>query len=220
MIISPGPLELTTDKLIEQILRADRELPEAEYFHVDIMDGVFVHSKNEIDISQLKSVKTRLNFELHLMVHNPEKEMERWSNVKNVFRVITHQEAMGSIAQRRAIAAKNKWQFGIAVNPPTEYVETDYRTFDFIEDPIDMVMFMTVIPGRQGAPFEPTVLEKIKKFTANPAHPLCACDGHVDPQTAPLLKAAGVEIFNVGSFFTKAPNMKIAYEQLSLLLQK
>lgn len=206
MLIVPGPLQLTTDALIEQIMRVDRELPEADYFHIDIMDGVFVNSKNEIDTAKIQSLKSRLKFELHLMVHNPEKEMERWSGVPNVFRVLAHQEASGSITERQTIALKNKWQFGIAVNPPTEYVEP--------EDRPDVVMFMTVIPGRQGAPFEQSVLEKIKKFTATTNHPICACDGHVNPETAPLLKAAGVEIFNVGSFFSKALDLPAAYETL------
>ena len=94
----------------------------------------------------------------------------------------------------------------------------------FHTDKIDLVLFMTVFPGAQGAPFLPAVLEKIKAFIelrktykdslGEPYTPLCACDGHVNPETAPLLKAAGVEIFNVGSYFSKAPDLRKAYLEL------
>lgn len=209
MIIVPAILELTTAKLREQILRVDRELPEMQYVHIDIMDGIFVPGMNDIDVSYVESMSTRLKFELHLMVSDPTPFMKAWSGT-NIKRVIIHQELIGDMNEIIKEARKLNYEVGIAVKPPTEYLETSHRP--------DVVMFMTVNPGRQGAPFETSVLEKIKKFTSNPNHPTCACDGAVNPETAPLLKAAGVEIFNVGSFFSKAPNLHTAYEILKKTL--
>jgi ribulose-phosphate 3-epimerase len=82
---------------------------------------------------------------------------------------------------------------------------------------IDVVQFMTVNPGQQGAPFVPEVLGKIKRFTALKKRPLCAVDGGVNKNTITELKSAGVEIFNVGSAIMKAEDVEKVIKELSNL---
>jgi ribulose-phosphate 3-epimerase len=82
---------------------------------------------------------------------------------------------------------------------------------------IDVVQFMTVNPGQQGAPFVPEVLGKIKRFTALKKRPLCAVDGSVNKNTVTELKSAGVEIFNVGSAIMKAEDVEKVIKELSNL---
>lgn len=224
-IIVPAILELTTEKLIEQIKRVEQELPEVSYVHIDIMDGVFVPHKTDIDVTAMENLLTRLKFELHLMVHDPIPFMGRWSGTPHMYRVIAHQESSGGMNHFITTAHNLDYDFGVAVNPETDFVDTDYRTFDLEITPVEVVQFMTVHPGDQGAPFVQRVVEKIKIFqkqkpvnSVTGKSPLCSVDGHVTPETIGLLRDAGVDIFNVGSYLMHSEDMKASYNTLKSLI--
>ncbi len=216
MLIVPALLEETTEKLIAQIERVQKELPDVPHLHIDIMDGHFVETKNEIDPQTVAQIKTDVPLELHLMVKDPIAHMRAWRTVENVFRVLFHHEAPGDPLHLVNFARKEGWDVGVVLNP-----ETPLREAEKYISKIDILQCMTVHPGKQGAPFVPEVLEKIKAFSnmqticAFSNQPVaCAADGAVSPATIIELKKAGVEIFNVGSFLTKAEDITTAYEQL------
>lgn len=226
-IIVPAILELTTPALIEKIKRVDRELPEVKHVHIDIMDGLFIKEKNEIDLAELEALATRLKFEIHFMTQKPEDDLEKWAKIANVFRVIRHLEAMGSINDFLGKVARHGWKSGVAFNPLTDYCDTDYRTFDFInQDGPDLIQFMTVHPGVQGAPLIPSVIEKIKKYQQNKLiykatgkSPLISVDGSINQETLNLFKNLKIDIFNVGSDLVQSADMAKEYGELQRLIK-
>ncbi|MDO8626170.1 MAG: hypothetical protein Q7K39_01780 [Candidatus Magasanikbacteria bacterium] len=181
------------------------------YIQIDVMDGQFVPGTSFAERIEINSLKLNLKYELHLMVAHPLAEMKTWAHVKNVFRVIFPIEAEDNPTDCVAFAKNQGWSVGIVINP-----ETDLNKVKKYWSDIEVLLFMTVHPGAQGAPFVPAVLEKIKEFTKEngATRPLCAVDGGVNLETAPQLVAAGAEILNVGSFFTKAADMEAAYNEL------
>lgn len=165
-----------------------------EYTQIDVMDGIFVTGKSFSEIKKINGLNSNLKFELHLMVERPLEELKKWTEVKNIFRVIFHIEAKDDPTETIEAIRKNGWQAGIALNPetPLTAIEPYYKL-------VDIIMFMTVHPGRRGAPYLPEVSEKIKEYSSWPDRPKCAVDGGINEQNMEELKSIGVEIFNIGS---------------------
>ncbi len=213
MNIAPAILVSTFDEFVKNVEKINGIF---SYAQIDVMDGKFVSAKSFPEIEKINAVPTNLKWEVHLMVQEPFTEMKKWTNVKNVFRVLFHIESSNTPHECIDFAKKNGWQVGLVLNPGTPL-----STIKPYISEIDVVMFMTVVPGKQGNPFVPAVGEKIKEFVALKRRPLCAVDGAVSMATIPLLKNWGVEIFNVGSALMKANDTRKAYTELqTLLLQK
>ncbi|MFA7653940.1 MAG: ribulose-phosphate 3-epimerase [Candidatus Magasanikbacteria bacterium] len=205
-----------------------------ELAQIDVMDGQFVTSKSFDEIEKINELRLRLNFELHLMVAHPIDELEKWYEVKNIKRVIFHIESQDNPQEIIARIRGKCWDAGIAINPktPLEKIEPYINL-------VDMVLFMTVYPGEQGAQFLPEVGEKIKKFiNCHPREngdlpksvadsrfrgndkilPLIAVDGGINADNIALVKSWGVEVFGVGSAISKTKDIKKTLEELELQL--
>lgn len=205
-------LTQTFDEFSKQAKTASSFLP---YIQIDVMDGKFVPTVSFPERTEINDLGLNLQYELHLMVADPVAEMRRWQTVESVFRVLFHYEAVKEDPLRPITFARREgWEVGVVINP-----DTPLSAIESLLPKIDVLQFMTVYPGRQGAPFEPQVLEKIAEFTKRTSRPLCAVDGAINTETITQLRDAGVEIFNVGSFFTKAPDMHEAYEKLQRMIK-
>ncbi len=220
-MIIPAILVDTTEKLLACIKRIETELPNAEHIHIDIMDGHFVETKSMIDPTVLRQASSLPNIELHLMVKDPIAYMRAWQEVDTVFRVLVHHESPGDPQHLVNFARKIGWDVGVVLNPETPLQDAEkYLT------KIDVLQFMIVHPGVQGAPFVSEVISKIENFTANiptceysQKPVVCSVDGHVAPETIKKLDKAGADIFNVGSFLLQAADMKKAYDELQSLVR-
>lgn len=190
-MIIPAILVSSFDEFADQVKKLEKFF---KYAQIDVMDGVFVENKSFAEIEKINTLATGLKFELHLMVEHPLAELEKWKNIKNVFRAIFHIEAKDGIQKCIDAILKNGWQAGIAVNPetPLTAIEPYYKL-------VDIVMFMTVNPGRHGAPYLPEVGGKIREYMKLANAPVCAVDGGIDEKNIDELKSIGVKIFNIGS---------------------
>lgn len=204
--IVPAILVETFEELRRQIQKVDGLF---SYVQIDIMDGQFVHNRSFHDPEKIKEIGTELKYELHLMVNDPVAEMKKWVGVANVFRVIAHIESPVDIEKAWEFAKKQNWEFGIAINPDTEL-----KVLDPHLNCIDLVLFMTVYPGRQGNQFQDKVLPKIAEYLKLPKRPLCAVDGGVNITTIAKFKELPVDIFCVGSALLMAPEIEKAYVEL------
>ncbi len=211
MQLAPALLEHTFEDFARDVKKIEGLF---EYAQIDIMDGGFVPTTSFGDIEKINELHSPLKWELHLMVTNPLAEMQKWQEIKNIFRVIFHIESSSDPAACIAFARGKCWEVGIALNPKTELVKVE----PYYEQ-IDVVQFMTVVPGRQGGAFIPEVGEKIAEFSTLKKRPLCAVDGAVSEHTIPALTSWGVEIFNVGSALLKAPNTVEAFQKLTTTLK-
>ncbi|MDO8499114.1 MAG: hypothetical protein Q7S66_00440 [bacterium] len=206
------PTVLATDfKTFSDQLQKLSEL--ADLLQIDVMDGKFVPDKSYQDIEVIKTLPIKTDWELHLMVQNPLEEMAKWTGFKNIRRAIFHIESADDPNQCIDFANKQGWTAGIAINPetPLTAVEPYYGR-------IEEVMFLCIVPGRQGNKFLPEVMDKIKEFVKLETRPFCAVDGSVNKDTIGQLSKIGVEIFGVGSAFTRAPDAQQAYDELLNLI--
>ncbi len=209
-VIIPAILTDSFSELRKQIQRLDKTF---KHIHIDILDDTLVPGLTFDDVEFVKTISTTAKLELHFMVNNPLEHIPYWENVTSVFRILVHVEATCDIKETINAARERNWQVGIALNP-----ETPLEKINPYLKQVDTVQFMTVHPGGQGAPFVPEVIEKIKKFTSSPHHPVCAVDGAMSEKTIKQLRDAGVTQFVVGSYFAKSTDLGQSLQTLQKLL--
>lgn len=210
MQIIPSVLTDTFSEFERQVHRLEELFP---FIQIDVMDGKFVRSVSFQDVDKLRALETPLGYELHLMVEDPVAELRKWQPIENVFRVLFPAETKDP---KRTISfiRKEGWEIGMVLNP-----ETPLSSIQDHLTSLDVVQFMTVHPGKQGSPFLPEVLEKIKAFTALTERPLCAVDGAVNKETIRGLKDVGVDIVYPGSALCKAEDVEKAYAELQVAIK-
>ena len=166
---------------------------QADWLQLDIADGEFVPNKTW---AQPKGVRNHreMKFELHLMVKDPLRELEKWVDIKNVKKVFIHFESNKNREAALEFARRHGWQTGLVINPPTPTAKIEKYL-----DKIDALMFMGVEPGFQGQTFVHSVLTKIKKFKAAHAKIPVSIDGAVNFVTLPEIVKTGVNAVCVGS---------------------
>ena len=182
--------------------------PYVDRVHLDIMDGDFVPNKTVAGYEEMSKLETKLNFDVHLMVNNPENQIYFWYQTK-ADRFLIHVESQADLKGLIDQIHLNNRRAGLVLNPdtPAEVIQ------EFVDD-IDFVQFMTVDPGQYGADFREEVVSKIENFHAKfPSMPI-GVDGGVNPQTAPKLLAAGVSVFVVGSYIFSSEDVGKAITEL------
>ena len=172
----------------------------ADYVHVDVMDGIFVHNIS-IGVPVVKSLRsaTDMFLDVHLMIEKPIRYVEQFcaagADLTNFhIEADTEQNILAAIDKAHAMGKK----VGVTLKPatPAEAV------LPFLER-VELVLVMTVEPGFGGQRFMYDQLGKIAAVRAyidkyNPACELEA-DGGIDPKTAGSAKEAGCNVLVAGS---------------------
>ena len=204
MIIIPSLLVKTAEQFKQQIKSIQKEL---DLVQLDIADGKFANNTTWADPKVVEK-NTKIDIELHLMVSEPLKELKRWAEVEQVVRILVHFESIPNLADIMPTLHAYGWEIGIVLNP-----ETDIKVLKPYISEIKSVMFMGVVPGKQGQKLIPEVLEKIKKFNKLYPNMFTELDGGVNEKTMPGIVASGVEAVCPGSAIvgnkrTPAENIK------------
>lgn len=169
----------------------------APLLHIDICDGHFVPTVTWADPAVLAR-ELSVDVELHLMVLNPQKELERWTNVSHVIRALIHLETTSNFSSLAQICKTNGWGAHAVLNPDTPLSE-----FDSCADDASGLMLMGVHPGAQGKGFLPETLSRLASARIEfPDHYL-AVDGSVNEKTIPDILGTGVNAVCVGSAIFK-----------------
>jgi ribulose-phosphate 3-epimerase len=180
---------------------------EAEYFHLDVMDGSFVPniSYGLPIIEQIKTTTTKV-LDVHLMIVSPEKYIADFKKAGADILTV-HYEACPHLHSTLQQIKAHGMQAGVAINPHTS-VEL---LKDIIKD-IDLFCVMSVNPGFGGQKFIEHTYEKVKALkqiiTSAGANTLIEIDGGVTENNAAKLVAAGADVLVAGTSVFKAADPK------------
>ena len=204
-------------KNFEDIIEYAKDMQDkADLLHCDVMDGNFVENKtyNSSMVENLNQ-NTSLMLDVHLMCEEPLQSLENY--IKAGANILTvHYEAFAkkeNLVKALQFIKKNKVLAGLSIKPNTPFKEVKMYCYN-----IDVLLIMSVEPGKSGQKFIPEVLEKIAvvdKFRKeNNLNFKIEVDGGVDLQNAKILKDYGVDILVSGSCVYRAENKANIIEEL------
>lgn len=199
MIVSPSFLSADFTVLREEILSVNK----AKWLHFDVMDGKFV-SNTTYDHEMLKRVKEYSTqfFDCHLMIENPHLHIEKYV-LAGANLITFHIEAETSNTKETIDQIHDLGALcGISIKPDTDKEEL----LPYL-DQVDLVLIMSVEPGKGGQAFLPNSLDKMKwlkeerdKFQH---HYVIEVDGGINHETFQLVKDSGADIAVIGSYLFK-----------------
>ena len=200
-IIAPSMLSCDFGKLVDEIEMVNQS--EAGWFHLDIMDGVFVPNITfGTPILEVFKKYATKHLDAHLMIINPENYIEKFASL-GAKTITVHYEACNNLLSTINQIKKLDVKAGIAINP-----DTAVSSLESIISEIDLVCLMSVFPGFSGQKFIPETfvrLEKLKKIiTKNHSKAMIQIDGGVDLDNAKKLVSLGADILVAGSFVFKS----------------
>lgn len=202
-LIAPSLLSANFLKLEEDIEMINDS--EADWFHVDVMDGRFVPniSFGMSIISQMKK-KAKKPFDVHLMIVEPEKYFEEFAKAgADILSV--HLEASPHLHRSLQVIKSLGMKAGVAINPHTPVS----LLADTIND-IDLVCMMSVNPGFGGQKFIPHTIRKIQELkkiiNERGASTLIEIDGGVTLDNTAELIQAGADVLVAGNTVFSSPD--------------
>ncbi len=187
--IIPTILVKTFDEAKEKIRLVENYV---NWVQLDIMDGIFVENTTWNNPNDLKDFKTKIKFEVHLMIDKPENSIENWLNV--VDRIIVHQESSENIEEIIEKVHKNGKEVGIALNPETHPTIIE----QFLKD-LDLVLLMSVQPGKDGQEFKEWILEKVDFLKQKSFQGSIEIDGGINETNIKQAFERGINLFCVGT---------------------
>ncbi len=185
---------------IEMINNSD-----ADWFHIDIMDGVFVPNIS-FGMPVLRDIAKHATktIDVHLMIIDPDRYIKTFADLgSNILTV--HYEACTHLHRTLQAIKDEGMKAGVAINPHTSVNALE----DIIHD-IDLVCVMSVNPGFGGQSFIENTYKKVERLkeiiTLNNANTLIEIDGGVTSKNAEKLVEAGADVLVAGSFVFKSDN--------------
>ena len=202
-LVSPSLLAadfLHLDREIDMINRS-----EADWLHLDIMDGVFVPNISfGFSVLEALAPVCKKPLDVHFMIVHPENYIQQTAKL-GAMMMNVHYEACTHLHRTIQEIHNAGMKAGVTLNPSTPVALLE----DIICD-VDMVLLMSVNPGFGGQRFIENSLKKARQLRQlierSGSHALIEVDGGVQGETAPRLVEAGVDVLVSGSYVFKSPS--------------
>ncbi len=192
--ISVSILSQNNNESIKKLNETD-----ADYLHVDVMDGEFVEPVN-FSISRIKEVGefSKKLLDIHLMVKKPLDYINQLT-LSNVEYITIHYETLNDDLTVLESIKSNGIKCGLSVKP-----NTDIKDIFYLLDKIDLVLIMSVEPGYSGQNFIENSLTKVTllkgEIMKRRLNTVISIDGGINKETAKLCIDAGCDMLVIGSY--------------------
>jgi ribulose-phosphate 3-epimerase len=203
IIIAPSILAADFGNLQKDVEMINQS--QADWFHIDIMDGVFVPNISfGMPVLAAIAKHATKTLDVHLMIIEPEKYIKTFAHL-GANNLTIHYETCPNLIQTIQLIKAEGMKAGVAINPNTEV-----SVLEKYVHKIDIVVLMSVYPGFGGQSFIENTYSKIKELKALIARKntatLIEIDGGVTDKNAKKLIDHGADILVAGSFVFNATN--------------
>ena len=214
-LIAPSMLASDFGKLEDEILMVNNS--KADWFHIDVMDGVFVPNISfGTPIMNVLKKSAKKPLDVHLMIVNPDKYLEKFAELGSSVLTV-HAEACTHLHRTVQKIKSLKMKAGVAINPhtPISFLES-------IINDIDLVCLMSVNPGFGGQSFIENTYQKVQDLKSlihkKNSKAIIEIDGGVTSKNAKKLVEKGADVLVAGSFVFKSDNPTETISTLSNLI--
>ncbi|MBQ3475050.1 MAG: ribulose-phosphate 3-epimerase [Bacilli bacterium] len=176
-----------------------------DYIHIDIMDNTFTDTYS-FELSELLTINTRKKLDIHIMSTNLDYQIKEAIKLDPEF-ITFHVESTNDIEKYIKIIKNKNIKVGLAISP-----ETSLDLIKEYENNIDLLLVMSVTPGRGGQDFILETVDKLKKISKDRNY-LVSVDGGINDKTIKHVKKY-VDIVVSGNYIISSSDIETAIEKL------